>query len=333
MARVMAPSPLSATVGTTASADLSAAVFRASSPDSAAARRDPPTTSSTPARRAVHPSANSRRRLTQLACAACVDPRPAPRTIERDPRHRRPDVHGRLPRRRAPDRTRPVAVDAAPSATGMEDARFVRFTDDDGVDHLLRDLHRVRRRGDQPATAADHRLSARSPPFTARRPRGGQQGDGAVPAARRRPVRRAVAVGPGVEHRRLLRGPGAGASRCRASSRRAAWEVVQLGNCGSPIETEAGWLVLTHGVGPMRTYSIGAHPARPRRSRRRSSAVCRQPLLSPTPAEQDGYVPNVVYSCGALLHGDTLVIPTGSATRRSASRPSRCPILLVALTE
>jgi predicted GH43/DUF377 family glycosyl hydrolase len=86
--------------------------------------------------------------------------------------------------------------------------------------------------------------------------------------------------------------------------------VLQLGNCGSPIETEAGWLVLTHGVGPMRTYSIGAllldldDPTR---------IVGRldEPLLSPSPGEQDGYVPNVVYSCGALAHGDTLVIPYG----------------------
>jgi predicted GH43/DUF377 family glycosyl hydrolase len=89
-----------------------------------------------------------------------------------------------------------------------------------------------------------------------------------------------------------------------------SWEVVQLGNCGSPIETEAGWLVLTHGVGPMRTYSIGAilldleDPTR-------IIGQLREPLLSPAPEEQDGYVPNVVYSCGALLHMGTLVIPYG----------------------
>jgi predicted GH43/DUF377 family glycosyl hydrolase len=89
-----------------------------------------------------------------------------------------------------------------------------------------------------------------------------------------------------------------------------SWEVIQLGNCGSPIETEAGWLVLTHGVGPMRTYSIGAilldleDPTR-------IIGQLREPLLSPAPDEQDGYVPNVVYSCGALLHFGTLVIPYG----------------------
>jgi predicted GH43/DUF377 family glycosyl hydrolase len=90
------------------------------------------------------------------------------------------------------------------------------------------------------------------------------------------------------------------------------WEVIQLGNCGSPIETPDGWLVLTHGVGPMRTYCIGAllldldDPAR-------IIGQLSDPLLAPEPDEQDGYVPNVVYSCGGLLHGDTLVIPYGIA--------------------
>ena len=85
---------------------------------------------------------------------------------------------------------------------------------------------------------------------------------------------------------------------------------MQLGNCGPPIETEAGWLVLTHGVGPMRTYRIGAmlldldDPTR-------ILGRLRQPLLSPAVDEQDGYVPNVVYSCGALVHRGTLVLPYG----------------------
>lgn len=91
-----------------------------------------------------------------------------------------------------------------------------------------------------------------------------------------------------------------------------SWEVIQLGNCGSPIETDAGWLVLTHGVGPMRTYNIGAilldleDPTR-------IIGRLEEPLLSPASDEQDGYVPNVVYSCGALLHSNTLVLPYGTA--------------------
>jgi predicted GH43/DUF377 family glycosyl hydrolase len=88
------------------------------------------------------------------------------------------------------------------------------------------------------------------------------------------------------------------------------WEVVQVGNCGSPIETDAGWLVLTHGVGPMRTYSIGAwlldlhDPTK-------VIGRLRDPLLVPGPDEQDGYVPNVVYSCGSLVHAGRLMIPYG----------------------
>jgi predicted GH43/DUF377 family glycosyl hydrolase len=95
---------------------------------------------------------------------------------------------------------------------------------------------------------------------------------------------------------------------CQVPTR--AWEVLQLGNCGSPLETEAGWLVLTHGVGPMRTYAIGAllldldDPTR-------VIGSLPEPLLSPDADEQDGYVPNVVYSCGALIHADTLVLPYG----------------------
>lgn len=88
------------------------------------------------------------------------------------------------------------------------------------------------------------------------------------------------------------------------------WEAIQVGNCGPPIETDAGWLVLTHGVGPMRTYSLGAllldidDPTK-------ILGRLRRPLLSPSTEEQDGYVPNVVYTCGALRHEDVLMIPFG----------------------
>jgi predicted GH43/DUF377 family glycosyl hydrolase len=86
------------------------------------------------------------------------------------------------------------------------------------------------------------------------------------------------------------------------------WEFIKMGNCGSPIETEAGWLVLSHGVGAMRKYCIGAFlldlkdPAR-------VIGRLREPLLAPNEDEREGYVPNVVYTCGALLHGRELVIP------------------------
>ncbi len=88
------------------------------------------------------------------------------------------------------------------------------------------------------------------------------------------------------------------------------WELTQLGNCGSPLETEAGWLVITHGVGPFRQYVLGAmlldlhDPAR-------IVGCLREPLLSPNDDERDGYVPNVVYSCGSMISGNRLVLPYG----------------------
>ena len=86
------------------------------------------------------------------------------------------------------------------------------------------------------------------------------------------------------------------------------WEFIKLGNCGSPIETEAGWLVLSHGVGAMRKYCIGAFLL-DLKDPTRVIGRLREPLLAPNEAEREGYVPNVVYTCGALLHGRELVIP------------------------
>ena len=86
------------------------------------------------------------------------------------------------------------------------------------------------------------------------------------------------------------------------------WEFIQIGNCGSPIEINEGWLVLTHGVGPMRQYCIGAilldidNPGK-------IIARLEEPLLSPNEEEREGYVPNVLYSCGALAHNNNLIIP------------------------
>ena len=90
------------------------------------------------------------------------------------------------------------------------------------------------------------------------------------------------------------------------------WELVQIGNCGSPIETKEGWLVLSHGVGPMRQYCIGAFlldlddPSK-------VLGRLREPIMTPEPSEREGYVPNVVYSCGAMLHQGQLIIPYGLA--------------------
>jgi len=102
-------------------------------------------------------------------------------------------------------------------------------------------------------------------------------------------------------------------------------EFVQVGNCGSPVETPAGWLALFHGVGPMRKYSIWAElldlddP---------SQVIGRldEPILTPDEHERDGYVPNVVYTCGSMIHGDTLIIPYGIADQR-------CRVATVSVSE
>ena len=86
------------------------------------------------------------------------------------------------------------------------------------------------------------------------------------------------------------------------------WEFVQIGNCGSPVELEEGWLMLTHGVGPVRKYSIGA-ALLDKRDPSRVLARSREPLLRPEPSEREGYVPNVVYTCGAMTHNDQLILP------------------------
>ena len=89
---------------------------------------------------------------------------------------------------------------------------------------------------------------------------------------------------------------------------RLPWGLVQIGNCGSPLETPEGWLLLTHGVGPMRTYCIGAmlldlnDPLK-------VIGCLDEPLITPTERERDGYVPNVVYSCGAMIHDGNLYLP------------------------
>jgi predicted GH43/DUF377 family glycosyl hydrolase len=90
------------------------------------------------------------------------------------------------------------------------------------------------------------------------------------------------------------------------------WELVQIGNCGSPIETEAGWLVLSHGVGPMRQYCIGGFLLDLKEPSRVLGRL-HEPMMTPEPSEREGYVPNVVYSCGALLHQGQLIIPYGLA--------------------
>jgi predicted GH43/DUF377 family glycosyl hydrolase len=109
------------------------------------------------------------------------------------------------------------------------------------------------------------------------------------------------------------------------------WEFVQIGNCGSPIELPEGWLILTHGVGPMRRYCLGA-ALLDRHDPTRVMARLRAPLLAPEEGEREGYVPNVVYSCGSLAYAGNLILPFAVAD--TATTFARVPLrdLLAAMS-
>jgi predicted GH43/DUF377 family glycosyl hydrolase len=204
---------------------------------------------------------------------------------------------------------RVLAPSADEESNGMEDARFTRFIDDAGVAQYRATYtaYDGRRIAPRLLVSSDLRV------FRAHRLAG--------TAARNK----GMALFPrtvGGQHLALCRSDGERTSLASSAdgylwSRPVViqepsqpWQILQVGNCGPPIETERGWLVLTHGVGPMRVYVIGAllldldDPARVLGS---SSS----PLLTPRPGEQDGYVPNVAYSCGAVLHDGLLWIPYG----------------------
>jgi predicted GH43/DUF377 family glycosyl hydrolase len=200
----------------------------------------------------------------------------------------------------------------APSeARGMEDTRFVRFVSDDGSatyratytafdgDHVAPQLietsdFRRFRMSQLAGPAAKNKGMALFP-----RTIDGRH----VALSRWDRENNAIATSPDGyvwAEPRTLHGP------------RRAWELTQTGNCGSPVETDEGWLVLTHGVGPMREYAIGALLLDLEEPSRVIGAL-REPLMRPRDDERDGYVPNVVYSCGALLHGDRLLLPYGAS--------------------
>ncbi len=204
----------------------------------------------------------------------------------------------------------------ASESNGMEDARFVRFTSADGrVDY--RATYTAYDGTDispRLLVSPDLRVFTSSPL--------------AGPAARNK----GMALFPRLVHGRhlaLCRSDGE-SSGLSASDDGQVWEparalhgprvaaeLLQVGNCGSPLQTSAGWLTLTHGVGPMRTYTIGAilldldDPGR-------VLAVLPEPLLVPAGPEREGYVPNVVYSCGSLIHDGLLWLPYGIGDNRIA---------------
>jgi predicted GH43/DUF377 family glycosyl hydrolase len=213
---------------------------------------------------------------------------------------------------------------------GMEDARFVRFLDDDGSitfyatytaysgSHISQQL--LETKDFQSFTSAPIVGPAAANKGLALFPRRIRGRFAAMSRSDRESNTVAYSDHPSVWTSALP---------CQSPTR--AWEALQLGNCGPPIETDAGWLVLTHGVGPMRTYCIGAilldldDPTR-------ILSQLPQPLLSPAADEQDGYVPNVVYSCGALVHADTLVLPYGISDAAIGIATVPLPELLAALS-
>lgn len=203
---------------------------------------------------------------------------------------------------------------APDESSGLEDARFVRFVNDDGIAEYRATYTAYNGRTIAPRllTSLDLRT------FQAHMLTG--------PAARNK----GMALFPRLiagRHWSLCRSDGE--SNCLATSDdglvwgapimiqapKAVWEVVQIGNCGSPIETDRGWLVLTHGVGPMRTYTIGAmlldldDPTR-------VIGQLSEPLLQGSDDETYGYVPNVVYSCGGIVHDGRLWLPYGIGDSR-----------------
>ena len=214
---------------------------------------------------------------------------------------------------------------------GVEDARFVRFVDDDGsVSYLATYTAYSGSHISQQLLQTNDFQTFTSSPLVGRA--AANKGLALFPrridgryAAMSRSDRESNSVAF-ADHPAIW----PTASRCQQPTE--AWEVLQLGNCGAPIETDAGWLVLTHGVGPMRTYHIGAillDLEDPTVVRGRLT----RPLLSPAPDEQNGYVPNVVYSCGALVHADTLVIPYGIADSAIGIATVPLPDLLAELAE
>ncbi len=192
---------------------------------------------------------------------------------------------------------------------GMEDARFVRFVEDDGrvKFYATYTAYNGTDIGQQLLETEDFVQFASSPMA------GGAAANKGLALFPRRIRGRFVALSRSDRESNTIAysdNPRRWDDGLACQTPAAPWEVVQLGNCGSPIETDAGWLVLTHGVGPMRTYNIGAILLELEDPTRILGRL-REPLLSPAHGEQDGYVPNVVYSCGALLHAGLVVIPYG----------------------
>ncbi|GAB4105448.1 glycoside hydrolase family 130 protein [Micromonospora taraxaci] len=215
-------------------------------------------------------------------------------------------------------------------SNGMEDARFVRFVDESGpVYRATYTAYDGRSIATRTLVSDDLRRFEMTP----------MRGPGAR--------NKGIALFPrtvGGRHLALCRADGEtiglttldGENRWQAPvplhAPAESWELIQVGNCGSPIETDVGWLVLTHGVGPMRRYAIGAlllDLHRPERIVAHLPGV----LLAPEEDDRDGYVPNVVYSCGGLVHDGELWLPYGASDARVGFATVPVPALLAAMVE
>jgi predicted GH43/DUF377 family glycosyl hydrolase len=219
---------------------------------------------------------------------------------------------------------------AAEESNGMEDARFVRFVADDGAVEYRATYTAYDGRSIAPRLLISTDLRS----FRAHRLAG--------PAARNK----GMALFPrlvGGRHLALCRSDGESNSVATSIDGfvwddpqtiqlpEASWELLQVGNCGPPIETPDGWLVLTHGVGPMRTYSIGAMLLDLEEPTKVVGRLER-PLLHGTPDECAGYVPNVVYSCGGVVHDGLLWLPYGVGDARIGVAWAFVEELLAAMT-
>jgi predicted GH43/DUF377 family glycosyl hydrolase len=223
-----------------------------------------------------------------------------------------------------------VIFPAGPHEThGMEDARFVRFVDDDGevtyyATYTAFDGFEIMPQLIQTNDFESVRISTLSGPAAQnkgmalfpRRIHGKY-----VMLSRRDRENLHLATSTDVRH-------WADVTELHRPSR--SWELLQIGNCGSPLETDEGWLVVTHGVGPMRRYVFGAilldldDP-------QRVIGQLREPLLGPEGSEREGYVPNVVYSCGSMLSGSDLILPYGMSDAAVGIAVVSVPELLAAL--
>jgi predicted GH43/DUF377 family glycosyl hydrolase len=213
---------------------------------------------------------------------------------------------------------------------GMEDARFVRLAEDDGTSSYYATYTAYDGFAILPQLIESNDFTA----FEISTLAGSSAQNKGMALFPRKIDGQYVALSrPDRENIHLLRSPDLRAWRAPSVPLRRPqrpWEAIQMGNCGSPVETDEGWLVLTHGVGAMRTYRLGAlllDLERPERI----LADLPYPVLEADDQERHGYVPNVVYSCGAMRHGDHLVLPYGASDQRTRIATLSVDELLAAL--